>query len=332
MNIQRFRMTASELAMGRYMRAPDHPSEPVAAAEPPAADPPAAEPPAAEPPKDEFSDAFAEFTTPEPKAGEPVVVVDPPAAEPPAAEPPAAPPPAAQEPPAAEPPAAPPPPSGESTDDLIKRLASEIGKATPPPPPPVEPVPAAEQEQPLYSADEQTAIAKFQEEWPQEAQAIQLMNRKFGKEMIEYIFGQIAPEVKAVREMVQTLALRAHQSDLSETIGDYSDQEVDEIKEWVKTQPSYLQGGMNGVIQSGTADEVADLVNRYREATGKKPTEGSGSQQEPQRGDTELSGAVKQAADDLAPVGSKRSVVQDADDKSNFDAAWGNFAKQFADT
>jgi hypothetical protein len=65
---------------------------------------------------------------------------------------------------------------------------------------------------------------------------------------------------------------------------------------------------MNDVIEKGTAEEIGDLVGRYREVTGKKP---AGAQDDPKPPvDTELSGAAKQAAEALAPVGSKRTAVQ----------------------
>jgi hypothetical protein len=83
---------------------------------------------------------------------------------------------------------------------------------------------------------------------------------------------------------------------------------------------------MNDVIEKGTAEEIGDLVGRYREVTGKKP---AGAQDDPNPPvDTELSGAAKQAAEALAPVGSKRTAVQSSEDATDFDAAWAKFADQ----
>jgi hypothetical protein len=97
---------------------------------------------------------------------------------------------------------------------------------------------------PLFTEDETATLAKFREDWPKEAEAVDLMQRELGRGVIQYVFDQIAPEVKQLRELVQTLAMRAHQSDLDATIGEYpSDEEIDSIKKWVKTQPTYLQGG-----------------------------------------------------------------------------------------
>ena len=102
--------------------------------------------------------------------------------------------------------------------------------------------------------------------------------------------------------------------------------DVEEIRAWVDQQPAYLQAAYTQVIQQGTAEEVADLVGRYRKETGKG---GAGAPTEPvtpSGAEAELSEPVKQAAASLAPVGSKRSVVSQPDDPSNFDDAWKRFA------
>jgi hypothetical protein len=336
MNVkQRIRMTASEIAMGRYMRAPDHPPADdefsrafdaevlTGVADPPAADPPAADPPAADPPA--ADPPAADPPAADPPAADPPAA-DPPAADPPAADPPAADPPAA-DPPAADPPAADPPADGKEVDALIDRLASAVASKAPAKasdPPAADP-PAAEAP-PLFNEAETAVLAKFKEDWPQEHEAINLMQRELGSGIIQYVFDQIAPAVREVKELASTLALRAQVGDLTDGLGEYpSDQEIDQIKDWVKTQPAYLQDGMNGVIDGGTADDVVDLVNRYREATGKQPAGAQVEEPAPQ-GETELSGAAKQAAEALAPVGSKRSAVQSPEDSSNFDASWARWA------
>lgn len=152
------------------------------------------------------------------------------------------------------------------------------------------------------------------------------MQRELGAGLVKYIFDQIAPSVREIKELTNTLAARQQLSDIADGLTEYpSDDEIDKIKEWVKTQPTYLQAGMNGVIDGGTADEVIDLVGRYREATGQKQPAGEQAPAPKPQGETELSGAAKQAAEALAPVGSKRSAVQSPDDTSNFDAAWDKF-------
>jgi hypothetical protein len=155
---------------------------------------------------------------------------------------------------------------------------------------------------------------------------VNLRSRELGSGIVQYVFNQIAPEVKQLKDLVSALALRAHVGDVVDSIGDYSDEEVDSIKGWVKEQPAYLQPAYLNVIEAGTAEEVADLVKRYREVTGKQPAAAPAGDQGASGGDTELSGAAKQAAEALAPVGSKRSVVPKTNDLSSFDDGWAQFA------
>lgn len=216
------------------------------------------------------------------------------------------------------------PADNADVDQILDRLASAVAAKAPP-----AAVIEAQADAPplLYSEAEQGKIDKFKEDWPDIAEAFDLRNREFGSGVIKYVFDQIAPEVRQIKELVQTLSLRAAHGDIVDAIGAYpSDEEIDNVKSWVETQPSYLQAPMNGVIEKGTADEIIDLVSRYREATGKQPAPTPAADQVASEGDTELSGSAKQAAAALAPVGSKRSVVQNPDDSSDFDAGWAKWA------
>lgn len=334
--------TASEIAMGRYMRAPDHPAAEAGA------------PPADQAVVDDFASAFESLaaadkspdTVPTPPAegggdapaGDTDGGVAPPAAgsepadggAPPADEgtppvddkggtPPA-------DPPAADPKAgaggAPPAPPADDVDAdaVLKRLAKHLKDQPADEPPPA--APAAEEE-PIFTAEEQQTLDKFQKEWPEVASAITLQNRAFGRNLLQYAFSEVMKEFRPIREMVEGLATRTHYSDIKETIGEYTDAEREEIITWVGQQPKYLQTAYMSVIEEGTAGEVADLVGRYREATGKAKTPASPA---PPGGESELSEPAKQAAASLAPVGSKRSVVSQPDDPSDFDGAWGRFA------
>lgn len=305
---QRLRMTASEIAMGRYMRAPDHP------------------------PVDEFDAAFASMSATDDGAPPADPPADPPAADPPAADPPAADPPAdgppADPPPgdpelkAGDPPPAPTPKPEASADEAatLARLAALVNKA---PEAPAAPTPAAAptDEAPLYTAEEQTLLDAYEKEWGDVSKAEGLKRRAEYRSLLQYTFKEIMGEFAPIREMVEALAGRTHVADITSKIGEYTDQDRTDIEGWVNEQPTYLQTAYMSVINEGTAEEVADLVGRYRTAKGI----GAGAPPAPGGGD-ELSGPAKQAAAALAPVGSKRSVVQQQDDPANFDAAWGRFA------
>jgi hypothetical protein len=98
----------------------------------------------------------------------------------------------------------------------------------------------------------------------------------------------------------------------------------DSVVKWVEQQPAYLKHAYNSVIQSGTAEEVTDLIHRYEQANG-KPAAAPAAVVTPKPA-TELPAATKQAVAALAPVGSKRSTVVQGLPQT-FEDAFDTFAK-----
>jgi hypothetical protein len=84
---------------------------------------------------------------------------------------------------------------------------------------------------------------------------------------------------------------------------------------------------MKQVMQSGTSDEVADLIGRYRAATGQQATPAPAAKPKaPAATKTELSSAAKQAAEALAPVSGERSAVPQGEDPMDFKTAFQKYA------
>lgn len=206
-----------------------------------------------------------------------------------------------------------------SADDILKGLEALINK---PAPGTEEKKPGAgEEEKPLYNAEETAFLTEYDKEWGDVAKGEALKRRAEYKELLGYVFTQVANFVKPIQDMTDSLATRTHLTDIETKIPDYSDALRDEVTTWVKTQPAYLQAAYNQVINEGTVDEVKDLVDRYRGATGKAAPEAKPAPKLAGK-DNELSGDAKKAAAALAPVESKRSGIQAPGDPSDFDDAW----------
>jgi hypothetical protein len=218
------------------------------------------------------------------------------------------------------------PAASESDDDVLKRLAAAVKKVG------TEEAPAATDEapqaQPIFNAEEEAKIEHFRKEWPEVAEAFDLQARALAQSVLSYAFKEIGAVVNPMRETVDILAQRTHYGDLKDKVGEYTAEERDDIVKWVDEQPTYLQTAMKSVIDGGTAEEVADLVSRYRQATGKQPAGAPADDKGPAGGDVELSDAAKQAAAALAPVSTKRSTVQAPDDKSDFNGAFAKFVDE----
>lgn len=349
-------MTASEIAMGRFMRAPDHPADEFAATfdslAAPEDDKGAAAPTAGESGDGGVSESGDGAPAAQPDAdggvpagdsgaaapaGDGAAPADPPAAEKPgkaaakgkAAAAPAGDPPAAApaDPPAAaaddgKPKAGAAEPLGQEDADAILARLAKVVKAAPADAPPA---PAADEPEPIYTAEEQQLLEEHEKEWGDMARGEALKRRAEYRAVMNHVFGEVSKVLEPIREMVESMATRTHIADIKDKVGEYSPEEVDAVTSWAKEQPKYLQDAYMGVIEGGTASEVADLVSRYREATGTQPA-GAPAAPAASRGEAELSETAKQAAQSLAPVDSKRSVVTQPEDQADFDGAWQRFA------
>jgi len=205
--------------------------------------------------------------------------------------------------------------------DVISRL--DALKPTPEPAKPAAPAPEA----PLYTADEETFLNKYVEDWPDVVKAEALIRRAEYKQLMNFVFAEVAKHLTPVMQTVDTLAERTQLSDLRSGVEDY-DTIRDKVVDWVATQPAYLRSAYENVIQNGTTEEALDLISRYRSATGDtaKPAPAA-AEPMTRKKDTELPAATKQAVAALAPVSSKRSATIQTTDPQDYEAAFEEAAK-----
>lgn len=209
-------------------------------------------------------------------------------------------------------------------DEILERLARLVKEAPPATQP--ETVAAAPQPQEapaIYSNEEMQIISNYEKEWPDVAKAEALRRKAEYRELVEYVFGEVAKELRPIVETVHTMTQRTHLSDLKSTVTDYDDVR-DKVVSWAEQQPAYLQLAYKHVIENGTVDEVADLIDRYKRETG--ATARPAAAPATRKVETELPSATKQAAAALAPVSSKRSAVLQATDPDDFESAFASFA------
>jgi hypothetical protein len=189
-------------------------------------------------------------------------------------------------------------------------------------PPPAAAPAAAESEVDIYNADEKAFLATYDNDWGDVARGEALKRRGEYRDLIGYVFGEMAKQLRPVFDTVDVLSTRTHLSDLRAQVDDY-DVVREKVVGWVEEQPMYLQTAYKQVIQAGTAEEVAHLIDSYRKATGAP----AAAITQPEKRSGELSDDAKKAALSLAPVTTKRSTIPQADDPDDFDAAFARFAK-----
>lgn len=214
--------------------------------------------------------------------------------------------------------------AADDTDTILQRLAKLVKEE----PAPQRPAQTQEQPQPQapYSPEEQEFLTNYEKDWPDVAKAESLRRRAEYQQLMGYVFSEVAKELRPLMETVQVLAQRTHLSDLTTQVQDY-DQVRENVIGWVEQQPTYLQVAYKHVIENGTVEEVADLVNRYKRETGAAQQQAAPASA-PVKKETELPSATKQAAAALAPVSSKRSAVAQSTDPEDFESAFAAFASK----
>lgn len=205
--------------------------------------------------------------------------------------------------------------------EQLKKLIPDQQRAEPEP----EPETQETQEQPaansIYNDEEREFLANYEKEWPEVHRAEMLRRKAEYHDLLQYVFTEIAQKFNPIAQTVETLAVRAQLGDIKSRADDYEEIR-DDVVAWVDTQPEYLQAAYKQVMKQGTADEVIDLIDRFRKETGRVQTPPAPEKK------AEPSDEAKQAARSMAPVSSKRSAVPQGDDPNDFEGAFKRFAGQ----
>ena len=177
------------------------------------------------------------------------------------------------------------------------------------------------------SAEEVTELDALKGEWKDIARLFELEFKKNSaladtaqgeamKAVLKHIYGDIAPIAQSQKEMQET----QHFNDIRTAHPDFDDVHP-KLEPWINTQPAYLQKALKEVYTGGTAEEVNDLVQRFKDASGIVTPKADDVTTAPTTKKPDTVDPKKIAA--LAPVDSQRSQVQDKGvDKNNFDAGW----------
>jgi hypothetical protein len=218
------------------------------------------------------------------------------------------------------------PPATLSDEELLARFAALVKKADPAQPTtqqaPQQQAPSQE-EPPIYTPEEAEFLQNYEKDWPDVSKAEALRRRAEYRHLVSYVFREVATQFRPIMETVEVLSQRTHLNDLQSTVTDYEDVR-DKVVAWVDTQPTYLQTAYKHVITSGTVEEVADLIDRYKRDTGAQIQTAPA----PAKKEAELPTATRQAAAALAPVSSKRTAVVQAADPNDFESAFASFAEK----
>lgn len=162
----------------------------------------------------------------------------------------------------------------------------------------------------------------FELEFKQNSGLAATAQGKAMQRMLDHIYGDIQPIAASTKEVQEQL----HFDSITTAHPDFDDINP-KIKPWIDTQPAYLQKALDQVYTGGTAEEVIDLVQRFKDAEGivtPKADDSTSSDTTPTT--PAAKPVVKPDAASVAaltPVDSQRSQVQQKGvDQNDYGAGW----------
>jgi hypothetical protein len=215
--------------------------------------------------------------------------------------------------------------------DLIARIAALEAKPAETPTATKEPDPPATTEpEPIYTEEESSTLAKYKEDWPEVAAGEALARKQDMVVVADYILDQVAKAYGPTVDYVNSRSGSDQYNAIVQLVPDYDDVR-DKAIAWIDTQPGILQKAYNIVVESGSATEVAEFINRFKQETGgdtqeQKPAETT-SASAPATAEPQKGAATKKAATALKSVKSTRGAASTEPDESDFSGAFNEFSK-----
>jgi hypothetical protein len=183
-------------------------------------------------------------------------------------------------------------------------------------------------EKPIYTDAEKAILAKYEEDWPDVAAGEALKRRAEYRDLVRYVFDQVQQVYGPLLDYYQVRSAKDHYAEIKNLVPDY-DEVRDKAIAWVETQPAYLKAAFTQVVESGSAEEVADLIARFKKDTGyAAPAKAPAAAVVPSGmpAGKELPPAAKKAAAALKVVETGRTEQTSGVDPNDFDAAFKEFS------
>ena len=127
----------------------------------------------------------------------------------------------------------------------------------------------------------------------------------------EPMLGQEAPNPEALLPMMASLMLENHVQTIARAHPDWEEIAAgQDLPAWIDTHPDYLAQPLRQVAEAGSATEVVDLLDRFKDATGRRLP----SPKEAQRLLSAMSASAVPSRTGGPPAGQP--------DENDFNAAW----------
>lgn len=173
------------------------------------------------------------------------------------------------------------------------------------------PVVPAAAPQPESDEDDQL-LAELDEQLPTVAKAVRKLIAKERQAIEQQVLGRIAP----IEQTAQDAARERHFNTIRAAHQDFDEVVTSpDLAAWVDEQPAYLAASYRAVMERGTAQDVVDLLSRFKKESGYAPAPATQSAQAP----NPRANALRSAA---APRLRSHAAIPNRVDRNDFDAAW----------
>ena len=124
------------------------------------------------------------------------------------------------------------------------------------------------------------------------------INKLIDERLTAQVDARVAKALEPMQAREQESAAEAHMRTIYEAHQDAdSIVESSEFESWKASQPSYIQSALNGVLAQGTAEQVVELLNNFKQSTNSTPA-AEANKPSPD----ELKAKARQAINNTAPA------------------------------
>ena len=180
--------------------------------------------------------------------------------------------------------------------------------------------------------DKRQLVEQYESEWPEVAEAEQLKREAQLKQLQDQVYSEVGQALAPIADMHRQMQVDAHHKAIQAKHSDVDDIK-DDLIEWVGQQPDFVRPAFEQVLQKGSAEEVNQLIDHYKQATGSATGAGAGTTASSARQQQGSGNVTKRSSKKAAPSASaknataaapkpKRTEPPKATDPTDFDSAF----------
>lgn len=124
---------------------------------------------------------------------------------------------------------------------------------------------------PSEDLDDKELLKEFLTEFPDLKKPIQLLASQIADAKFDEHFSKLEPKLKKIETTIQETTEEAHFKAIKDAHSDWTTVVASSaFKEWINSQPTYVNRELVRICESGTASEVVEMLTNYKESTKQK--------------------------------------------------------------